>query len=319
MKKHYIVILFIVITINFFLPRLMPGDPFLFLSVEDGNVSITFSQEQIDYYKAYYGLNKPLHIQFFAYIKRLMIGDLGKSIYYNQRVSRLIFSRLPWTFFIVFSSLSISTIIGGLIGAVSAWKRNGWFDKVMYFVMGILSEIPSFMIGLGLLFIMAANLKWFPLSGAITPFKAYDSNLSFITDVIYHGALPILALVLTQVGDFYLVSRNSMMTVLSKAYMTTAKAKGLKNHTIIVKHALRNAWLPVLARFFLSLSRVIGGAVLVENVFAYPGVGKLMREAVTVRDYVLIQGIFLIVVLTVIVVNIFADWIYKKLDPRVEH
>lgn len=319
MKKHYLLIILTVITINFFLPRLMPGDPFLFLSVEDGNVSVTFSQEQIDYYMGYYGLDRPLHIQFATYLKQIMTGDLGNSIHYNQQVDKLILSRLPWTLLIVFSSLGISCIAGAILGAISAWKRNGWLDKILYFIMGIISEIPSFMVGLGLLFVMAANWKWFPLSGATTPFKVYESNWSFIMDVLLHAALPILTLALTQIGDFYLVSRNSMMTVLTKAYMLTAKAKGLKKHTIIIKHGLKNAWLPVLARLFLSLSRALGGAVLVENVFAYPGVGKLMREAVMIRDYVLIQGIFLVVVLTVVVVNIFADWLYKKLDPRVGH
>jgi len=317
MKKHYFLILFIIIAINFFLPRAMPGDPFLYISVEEGGVATTFSQNQIEQYKAYYGLDKPLYIQFFNYIRKLLRGDLGYSIYYDTSVSKMILIRMPWTIFIVVCSLFLSSIFGTIIGAISAYVREKCADKLMYIFMIVFSEIPSFLLGLLLLFVFAAKLKCFPLSGGITAFASYDTVWSYWYDILHHAALPIITLTLAGLGNYYLLSRNSMLSVLSKDYINTARAKGLKKGRILFKHALRNSLPPIIARMFMSLGNLFGGAVLVENVFAYPGVGKLMSEAVRTRDYVLIQGIFLVVALMMLLMNCLADIVYKKLDPRI--
>ncbi len=317
MKTHYLLVMLVMIGVNFFLPRLMPGDPFLYLSVEDGNVSAVFSQEQIDHYKSYYGLDQPLHIQFWRYITGILQGNLGSSIYYNTSVTEMIFTRMPWTLFIVLSSLILSSIIGTAIGAISAWLRDNPADRLMYLFMVIISEIPAFLVGVFFLFILAAQMQWFPLSGGSTVFASFDSIWKQLGDILHHAFLPILTLSLTRVGSFYLLSRNSMLTVLSKDYIRTARAKGIGQRNTIFRHALRNALPPVIARVFMSMGALFGGAVLVENVFAYPGVGRLMLEAVTNRDYVLIQGIFLIITITVILMNWLAEVIYRKLDPRV--
>lgn len=316
-KKHYLLVLLAVITINFFLPRLMPGDPFLYLSVEEGDVAVTFSEEQIEHYKAYYGMDKPLYVQFYAYSLKLLQGDLGYSIYYNTSALEMILVRIPWTILIVLCSLFLSSFFGTILGTVSARLREKPADKFMYLLMVVFSEVPSFLLGVVFLFVFAARFKWFPLSGGITIFAPHTSMLSYMGDLFRHAALPIITLTLAGLGNFYILSRNSMLTVLSKDYIITAKAKGLKKWQILYKHALRNALPPIIARIFLSLGSLFGGAVLIENVFAYPGVGKLMREAVLKRDYVLIQGIFLIVAVTMLLMNWLADIIYKKLDPRV--
>lgn len=317
MKKHYILIFMVILVINFFLPRLMPGDPFQYLSVEDGNVSTVFSEEQIQQYKEYYGLDKPLHLQFWNYIMRLLKGDLGYSIYYKTSVSKMIQARVPWTVFIVLCALFLSSFIGTVLGAISARLREKPADKLIYFVMIIFSEIPSFLIGTLLLIFLAAKLRWFPLSGGITAFSSYPSSFDYLADLLHHAALPILTLTLAGLGGFYMLSRNSMLTVLTKDYIRTAKAKGLKKERILFRHALRNALSPIIARIFMSMGAMFGGAVLVENVFAYPGLGLLMREAVMARDYVLMQGIFLIIAISVLLMNWVADKTYKKLDPRV--
>jgi len=317
MKKHYLLILLVIICVNFFLPRLMPGDPFLYLSVEDGNVAAVFSQEQIDHYKAYYGLDRPLHIQFWDYITGLLRGDLGYSIYYNTSVAEMIAARIPWTVFIVLASLFLSSFTGIAMGTISAWHREKPADKLMYTFMIVVSEIPAFLLGVLLLFTFAAQLKWFPLSGGGTIFASFDSVWSQVGDILHHAALPILTLTLTHVGSFYLLSRNSMLTVLSKDYIRTAKAKSLQKRRILFGHALRNALPPVIARIFMSLGALFGGAVLVENVFAYPGVGRLIREAVFNRDYVLMQGIFLTTAITIMMMNWLAELVYRRLDPRV--
>lgn len=316
-QKHYVVVFFLIITINFFLPRLMPGDPFFFFSVTDGVTDTAYSEEQIAQYKEYYGLDEPLGRQYLNYLMGLGRGYLGYSIYYNRDVTNLILARVPWTLLIVLLSLIFSSLLGTILGSISAWFRKNTTDSFLYFFMVVLSEIPAFLLGVFFLFIFAAKLRWFPLSGGVTPFGKFPTTAAYIRDILHHAALPILTLSITRIGEFYLLSRNSMMNVLTKSYITTAQAKGLKNRRIIFRHALKNAIPPVIARVFMSLGMLFGGAVLIENVFNYPGIGKLMREAVLVRDYVLLQGIFLFITILILLMNFLADLIYRKIDPRV--
>ena len=316
---EYIITFLCIITLNFIIPRLMPGDPFTFLSSEEGDVIVNYSDEQIEKYKEYYGLNKSIVHQYKDYIVNMVKGNIGYSIYYNEDVLKLIISRAVWTIPIVLISIILSCLIGIFLGSISAWYNNSYIDKILYFIMIIFSEIPAFLIGVLFLFILAAKLDLFPLSGAVSVFESYDSYFSKVKDVVNHGFLPVLTLVLSRVGGFYLLSRNSMISVLSKDYIRTAEGKGLSDMLILFKHALKNAILPIVTRFFLSLSAIFGGAVLVENVFHYPGVGLLMREAIMVRDYPLIQGIFLFITITVLTMNLLADIVYRKMDPRVNN
>lgn len=315
---EYIITFICVITLNFFIPRLMPGDPFTFISSDENDVTVTYTDDQINKYKEYYGLDDPIHIQYINYIKNTFKGNFGYSIYYNDDVTNIIKERIRWTISLVIISLVISSAFGTLLGSISAWNRNKITDQVLYFISIFFSEIPSFLIGLLFLFIFAAKLKWFPLSGGISNFANYNSEFSKLLDIVHHAVLPVLTLSFVGTGGFYVLSRNSMISVLSKDYMKTAKAKGLSKKRRIFRHALRNSILPIVTRFFFSLGTMIGGAILVENVFNYPGVGRLMREAVFLRDYPLIQGIFILVTLLVLTMNLFADILYKKLDPRVK-
>ncbi len=314
---EYLIIFYIIITLNFFLPRLMPGDPFTFLSAEEGGVHQNYSEEQIIEYKKYYGMDKGLGEQYKDYLMKLAKGDLGYSIYYNASVRSLVLQRARWTLLISLGSLLISAVLGSILGSLSAWYRDSIIDRSLYPIMILLSEIPSFLIAILLLFTLAAPFDFFPLSGAMTVFGDYKNGFYKFLDILRHALLPSLALVLTQVGAFYLLARNSMISVMSKDYMTTALAKGLSSKRIIFKHGLKNSLLPIITRVFMSLGGVLGGAILVENVFNYPGLGRLMREAVNVRDYVLIQGIFLFVAFLVLTMNLLADLFYKKIDPRV--
>lgn len=314
---EYLILFLLIITLNFFIPRLMPGDPFTFLSSDEDSIHHTYTQKQIEMYKAYYGMDKPISEQYIQYISNLIHGNLGYSIYYNDSVSSIIYKRARWTLSITLISLLISTLTGLILGSISAWNRNNWVDKTLYPIMIVLSEIPSFLIAILLLFTLAANTHLFPLSGGITVFGEYENNFEKFLDVLHHSLLPILSLVLSQLGGFYLLTRNSMLTVISKDYMRTASAKGLSSKRIAFRHGLKNAILPVLTKAFLSLGSVLGGSILVENVFNYPGIGRLMKEAVMVRDYSLIQGIFLFVTFFVLTMNLLADIVYKKIDPRV--
>ncbi|RKD33792.1 ABC transporter permease [Thermohalobacter berrensis] len=313
---EYIITFFIILTLNFMVPRLMPGDPFTFLSNDEVGVSFTFTEEEIKKYKDYYGLNKPITTQYVDYLKNTLSGYLGYSIFYNDEVLNIITERITWTISLVFISTLISAFSGSLLGSISAYYRHRKIDKVLYFFFVSISQIPPFLIGLLILYYFGAYLKLFPLSGGITPFMEYNSYWHKIIDLAYHFILPALTLSFVNIGNFYLVSRNSVIEILSKDYITTAKAKALKKRRIVFVHALRNAIFPIVTRIFLSFGTVIGGAVLIENVFNYPGLGLLMKEAVFYRDYPLIQGIFTIMALFVLTMNLLSDLINKKLDPR---
>ncbi|MCK5163315.1 MAG: ABC transporter permease [Desulfobacula sp.] len=315
---EYLFTIWVIFTLNFFLPRTMPGDPFLFISAdEEGEEVAQFSEEQRNYYMAYYGLDRPLYSQYFSYFSDLSKGYLGYSLYYNQPVTIILLHRLPWTLCLVMTAVILSTVIGIVLGGFCAVYADRWEDRLLYFMLIAISEIPAFLVGLVLLFFFAAGMGLFPLSGAMTHFSGYDGFMEKTGDILHHAALPVIALTLTRISGIFLLTRSSIITVLTKTYIKTARAKGISGQRIFIKHIFRNAMLPIVTRVFLSLGSLVGGAILVENVFAYPGLGKLMRDAVMMHDYPLIQGIFLMVTISVLSANFIADLVYKKLDPRI--
>ena len=312
---EYFLTFLVIITLNFMLPRMMPGDPFLHLSGEGGEEVWAFTAEQRQYFQEYYGLDRPLPEQYVRYLTGLAQGDLGVSYYYRDQVSSIIIRRLPWTLMIVAGATFLSLILGIFLGSFSAFHRESWKDKSLYLTMIVFSEIPAFLLGIALLILFAAGMGLFPLSGAMSHFSNY-TGWDQVKDVLHHAALPIITLAFARVGGIYLLVRNTYTTVLGKDYIRTARAKGLTEGRIRYYHALRNALLPLVTRVALQMGAMVGGAVLVENVFAYPGLGRLMRDAVFVRDYPLLQGIFLVLAFGVIGANLLADLLYRVLDPR---
>lgn len=310
--------LFVILVINFFLPRMMPGDPFSTTSADEvGEDIIVMTEEQHLYYINYYGLDRPLPEQFLAYMKNLMTGNLGRSIYYKMPVSDVILLHLPWTILIVVSATVISTISGVVLGTLSAKNRKKVSDRIMMTGMIAFAEIPSFLLGLILLLIFSVYLRLFPLAGAVTPFANYNGLAEQILDISYHAFLPVLTLSLSQLTGVYLLTRNTLITVTTKDYIRTARAKGLGEKNVWIRHALRNALLPVVTRTGFTIGIMMGGVVLVENVFSYPGIGMTLRSAVVGRDYPLIQGILLVIAVSILICNLLVDKIYGKLDPRV--
>ncbi len=313
----YLLTVWVILTLNFLLPRLMPGDPFVHLSGEEGEDLPEISEAQRAYYIAQYGFDDPLYVQYGRYFVRLARGDLGQSIYYNAPVSVMLARRLPWTLGLVTLAILFSTILGTLMGGIAAACRHQWMDRLLFMGLIVISEIPAFLLGLVMLFLFAAYLKLFPLSGAMTHFSGPMTAGQKLCDICLHATLPVATLTLARLGGVFLLARNSLITVMTKAYLVTARAKGLGRIRIFWRHALRNAMLPIVTRVFMSLGALTGGAILVENVFNYPGLGKLMRQAVMYQDYPLIQGIFLVVTLAVLTANFMADLVYKRLDPRI--
>ncbi|OPX69461.1 MAG: dipeptide transporter permease DppB [Methanoregulaceae archaeon PtaB.Bin056] len=317
--SRFVITLLVILALNFFLPRMMPGDPFSTISSDvQGEDVIIMTEEQREYYSHYYGLDLPLHEQFVVYLSNLVHGDLGKSIQYKMPVTDVILLHLPWTILIVLCATVISTIAGVLLGTISARNRRKGSDRLMMTGLIAFAEIPSFLLGLILLLIFCVFFRIFPLAGAVTPFAHYDSILDQARDIAYHAFLPIITLALAQLTGVYLLTRNTLITVSTKDYIRTARAKGLGEHIVWTRHALRNALLPVVTRTGFMIGMLIGGAVLVESVFRYPGIGSTLRTAVVGRDYPLIQGILLVVAVSILLCNLVVDRVYQKLDPRVD-
>ena len=317
MKKKYIVLFFILLTIHFMLPRIMKADPFVFLS-SDGTEVASYTEEEILKYKQYYGLDMPLWRQYLNYLLGIFTGNLGYSIYFKEKVTTLIFDRLVWTAGIVIFSLCISSVFGLFLGSFSAWNCQRKIDTILYQGMVIISEIPSFLTA-NILF-MFFIIKWsiLPTAGGITPFIKIEFSWSFILDIIKHAILPSLTLTFLRLPDFYFVSRSAMLQQIQKKYVETAQAKSLGDIYILMRHCLPNAINPIMTRFLLSIQTMFNATLIVENVFKYPGIGKLIRDAVFYRDYLLLQGIFLVITIFILSISLLGENFYQTIEKRKE-
>ena len=307
---------FIVIyLINFTIPRLMPGDPFDYESAAAGEESTTeMTREYKEYLRAYYGLDKPCGVQLVTTVRRNLRGDLGNSIHYRRPVAEVLLQRLPWTALIMGLSLLLSLLVGTAL-ALFCVRRKG-ADQVIYGILSVLAETPSFLVGILLLFFVAAKVSWIPLAGAVTAFGVYHTEWEWVQDVLIHAMIPIAALTAVTIPGFFFTARASFLSVLEKPYVLGARAKGLTERRIRRRYIFANALAPIIARFFLSVGTAVGGTLLVENVFAYPGLGTVMREAVKYRDYPMIQGVFLLSTVLVLTSLFIADVLNSIVDDR---
>jgi peptide/nickel transport system permease protein len=306
----------IILALNFFLPRLMPGDPLMAIYGDEALVAMTPDLKA--HLIERFALDQSFWQQFGAYIARLFQGDLGWSYYYNAPVLRIILSSLPWTLLVVGTSLILSTVLGIVLGIESGWRRGSKIDRAMLTGLMSLNGFPDFFLGMVLLIVFGVLLGIAPLSGALTPYSGL-SGFALVLDVLKHMALPVAALTLAHLAGGYLLTRNTMITVLKAPFMLTARAKGLSQRVLKYHHAGRNSMLPVLTVTGIWLGRVVTGALFVELVFAYPGVGQLTYQALLARDYPVIQGVFLLVAVSVLLANFTVDLLYPKLDPRVSY
>jgi peptide/nickel transport system permease protein len=310
---QYIIVIMLMLTLNFLLPRLMPGNPLVFLAGEDVGFMTSAEKEAI---LEKHGLNDSIIQQYGTYLKNIFTGDFGFSYQQKRPIIELLKERLPWTMILTGLGLVISTIIGVLFGAISAWRRGTKTDANLLTMFMFLSAMPSFWVGMILVSVFAAQLGWLPVFGAESAWSNFTGMKRF-WDIVSHLILPLTTLVLISVTSTFMIMRYSMLNVLGEDYIMMAKAKGVKDKVIKYKHAMRNALLPVATVFMLSLGFTLGGATVIETVFAYPGVGRLMFESVLSRDYPLIQATFLIITFSVVIANFLADLIYPLLDPKV--
>ena len=310
---QYLLVLALTITLNFALPRMMPGNPMVFLAGED--VGFLEPEQRAQLY-ALYDLDQPQWKQFLTYIGNLARGDLGYSFQRGRPIAHMIGERLPWTLLLVGASLVFATLLGAALGAVAAWRRGTPLDLSTLGVAMLFESMPSFWLGMIFIAVFAAGLGWFPIFGASTA-GASLAGWPLLVDRARHLVLPLATLTLITIPGTFLVMRYSMLSVLGEQYIATARAKGVAEHLVLRRHAVRNALLPVATVAMLNLGFVASGATVIETVFSYPGLGRLLYEGVLNRDYPVLQGAFLIVTVSVIAANILADLIYPFIDPRV--
>lgn len=366
MKGYYLkkvgsalLVLFIIVTLNFFLPRMIFSDPAqpYFVGVPEDAVAL---RNQI---REEYGFNDPICVQYFDYLGRVLTLDFGQSHYYKESVWTVMFSRIPWSMVLTVSSMLLSVFFGILFGAAAGRKRDKAADKILLWLSGVTTAIPSFWLAMVAVMLFGFTLKIFPYRGAMTPgytlvmdgtlfaivlavcllaavmlrlvtkksvfvFAGIPVSLlaallaavpfADIADVAYHAALPVMISVFSGFLSYGLLVRNSMIAVAGEDYILTARAKGLPPHVVLYKHTFRNALLPLITNVGMSMAGLMGGSVLMEKIFSWPGMGQLLLEACNTGDYLLSQAILLLFAVITVVCNFITDMVYHKFDPRVK-
>ncbi len=303
------------LTLNFFLPRLMPGDPATALFARFKG---RLSPEAVKGLREAFGLtDAPLLQQYFTYLNHVLHGDLGTSVaYFPAPVSTVIGGGLTWTLFLAGTAVILSFAIGTLLGVAAAWWRGGWVDTILPAFFAFIGAFPYFWLAMVMLYVLGFQLRLFPLGHAYGDDLTPGWNLAFMADVWRHAALPMGSIVIATLGGWMLGMRNTMISILGSDYVALARAKGLKPSRVVLRYAARNALLPSVTGFGMAIGFVLGGSLLTEIVFSYPGQGYLLVQAVRNQDYPLMQGIFLVITLAVLGANWLVDLVYVWLDPR---
>ena len=312
----FVITLWAAITLNFLIPRLMPGNAALaMMSRYKGRVN----PQALHALEIAFGVNshKGLLSSYFTYLGNIARGHFGISLtFFPDTVSHQVLQALPWTLALVGVTTILAFVLGTLIGLVSAWRRGGMLDGALPPIFVITSAFPYFWLALLTIWLFAIKLGWFPESGGYNVTTTVGWSWSFASDAMVHSVLPAFTILVTAIGGWILTMRNNMISVLAEDYVRMARAKGLKPWRIMWTYAGRNAILPNLTGFAMSLGFVVGGAILVEYVFNYPGVGWMFLQSVENQDYALMQALFLMITVAVLVAILAADVATIVLDPR---
>ncbi|MEP7060023.1 MAG: ABC transporter permease [Actinomycetota bacterium] len=301
-----------VVTFNFLLFRVLPGDP-VTLYARSGHLTPQAAAQL----RSLFGLDKPLVEQFWIYVRGLVHGDLGFSQAYHRPVADIIAERLVNTLLLVGLATLLVVGIGVAMGVVSASRRGSKVDSATVFGSLVFWSMPTFWVGMLLIFAFGTWVKILPTRGISTVGATFSSSFASTLDVMKHLILPTITLALVDIGQFVLITRSSLVDVLTEDFVTTAKAKGMSRRRVVWRHGMRNAMLPVVTTSALYIGLVVGGAIQVETVFSWPGMGELTFDAVKLRDYAVLEACFLLFAVTVIVANFLSDLLYVWLDPRV--
>jgi peptide/nickel transport system permease protein len=318
-----LIMIWVVTSAIFFLVRLMPGNPV------DTYTNKLIAEQGLSYEQAraqaatlfQFDSSKPLILQYVDYLNNLLHGDMGSSIVSSgTTVASKVAAHLPWTMFSVGISMVIAIGIGLVLGMLMAYRRGGVVDHTVSIIGSLLHAIPNYLLAMLIVVVGGVKLRWFDFArmrGSVSPGVQAGFNINFIQDIFYHAALPILTYVLTTAGTWALVMKSSTTQVLGEDYVTVARARGLSGGRIAGTYVGRNAVLPLVAQIATQAGFVVGGAIFVEQTFAYDGIGIQLYKSINFRDYPIIQGILLMITIVVIFANLLADFIYSFLDPRI--
>ncbi len=313
----FLLTLWVALTLNFALPRLMPGNPALAAIANHKGV---ISPQALKALEAQFGLNthQNVVVQYFKYLGDVATGNFGESLTTQpgNSVGHIVLDAIPWTLGLVGVTTVLAFILGTGIGIVGAWRRGGRLDSLMPPIFVIMTVIPYFWLGLILILIFGVKLHWLPYFFTYNITLTPGLNWAFISNVLEHAILPAFTLLILTIGTWILTMRNTMITTLAEDYVRMARAKGLPGHRIMLDYAARNAILPNLTGFAMSLGFVVGGAILIEEVFNYEGVGYLLLQAVDNDDYPLMQALFLLITVAVLLAILLSDIAVAILDPR---
>ena len=305
-------LIFGVIFLTFMIIHIAPGDPVFILAGEGA------SPEYIDRVREYLGMNKSLLEQFFMYMGAVLRGDLGYSFMFRQPVLQLVLQRIPATLLLMGAAIAISSTVGVILGVFSSKRPYSLQDSLTTSISLFGYSLPVFWLAQILLLIFAITLGWFPTHGMFSA-REELTEIENVLDVVHHLTLPALALAMSNLALITRLTRASMLEVLRQDFITSAWAKGLDEKSVLYRHAFRNALLPVVTMLGLNVGMMLTGAVLTETVFGWPGLGRLMYEAINTRDYPVLMGNFIIVSVSVVSVNLVTDLVYALLDPRIRH
>ena len=302
------------IVFNFFLVRMIPGSPVARLA---GDSVETMNAEERDRILEFYNLDKSLGEQFLIFIKNTFTLNWGKSYSKKLPIFVLFKNALPWTLLLAVCNIVLSTLIGTALGAISAFKRKKRKDKLLVFSILAFSSIPAFWIGMMLFAVFGVHLKWFPLYGAYSMWSDYK-GMAYIGDVLRHLAMPLATTVLASVTSFFTTSRYGVLATIEQDYIKMARMRGISKKRVNVFYVMRNAIIPVFTVMMSRMGFILGGSLVVERLFSYPGLGLLMSDAVTNKDYPLMQYSFLMTSVMVVITTFLADLLHRRLDPSVE-
>ena len=318
-----ILTIFFVTTFIFFLVRLLPGNPIeVYINQQITQYGYSY-EDAANQARSLFAIDtdQPILLQYFDYLKNLAQGDLGMSLTSpGTSVSEIITARLPWTIFSVGTALLLAFAVGVILGMLMAYKRGTWIDSVLTALASISSSIPNFIGALLLIIFFAIRLEWIPFTdmrGSLSSGQQVEFSFSFVWDAIYHAALPITVYFITSIGGWMLLMKSSTISALEEDFVTAGRARGIPEWRIALLYVGRNAILPLFAQLTIAIGFVVGGSLLIEPIFSYEGIGTELWNAIQRRDYPLLQGIFLVVTISVVVANLIADLLYSRLDPRI--
>ena len=317
-----LITVWIAATLIWIIPRLSPVDPadIMLGRMAAGAGAVENADQILAQLRENFGLNDPLVVQYVKYIRNVVTFDFGLSTAtFPTQVSTLIARALPWTVGLMLLSVIITFFIGNALGALMAWDRSPKLVRVAIPVAMVFTSIPPILSGLLLMWLLAAKLRWFPLTGAYGLTVEPGWTWGFVQSVIHHGFLPALSIVIVTFGFWALGMRGLMITVQGEDYVTLAKAKGLRPRYILYRYMIRNAILPQITAFALKIGLLVAGQVLVERIFAYNGMGKLLYDAILDQDFPVIQGVSFVIILMTAVSVFLVDLVYPFVDPRIRH